>query len=208
LNRALSVRVRARCDLLGSSRARTSRRKSPHANSCRPSERETSARGHAGHARVKLQRWTGVAHTRSDWPCANVRSAIFAARVGDSTHVPIVGHMPTKHDTMRKPLALLCTIIMEMLLVKKVLSSQHPVRRGKCVDASCRCPTAAIGSSMHMRRFAMLMYVVHHNGKKSTVNACGHCTASCRARRAATSVSARRSQGPTYTAAPPRRGRP
>ena len=75
--------------------------------------------------------------------------------------MPIVGHMPTKHDTMRKPLALLCTITMEMLLVKKVLSSQHPVRRGKCVDASCRCPTAAIGSSMRMRSFAMLMYVAN-----------------------------------------------
>ena len=34
---AVSTRVRARCDLLGSSRAHTSRRKSPHANSCRPS---------------------------------------------------------------------------------------------------------------------------------------------------------------------------
>ena len=44
-----------------------------------------------------------------------------------STHVPIVGHMHmhTKHDAMRKPL---CS--MEMLLDKKVLSSQHPVRRG------------------------------------------------------------------------------
>ena len=90
-----------------------------------------------------------------------------------SKYVPIVGHMhmPTKH-AMRKPL---CT--MEMLLDKKVLTSQHPVRRGKRVDASCRCPTAATGSSMRMRSFVMLMYEALCHCKKCTVNACGNCTA-------------------------------
>ena len=99
--------------------------------------------------------------------------------------MPIVMHMPTKHDTMRKPLALLCTITMEMLLVKKVLSSQHPVRRGKCVDASCRCLTAAIGSSMRMRSFAMLMYVAtpqlqkKHSQCMWTLHSIVSCTSSC-----------------------------
>ena len=89
-----------------------------------------------------------------------------------SKYVPIVGHMhmPTKPDAMRKPL---CS--MEMLLDKKVLSSQHPVRRGNAstrradvprqLDAHEKLCHVAVRRQGHncKRRMSMHVEIAQHH---------------------------------------------
>ena len=203
MNRALSVRVRARCDLLGSSRAHTSRRKSPHANSCRPSERNTLARRQQGYARAKA-----AALEEAPAPLTHVRSAIVAANAARAGSLDARADRDAHAHEARRHEKAAALHNGKNAVGQKSAEQSAPSETRQTRRSVMQMPH---GGDWQLDAHAKLCHVdvrrYTTTAKKAqsmlwTLHSIMSCMSSC------DELSARRQRGPTYSAAPPRRGRP